>query len=200
MLWIMEEPKIPPVQAPPVKSPEATGQAAKAASPLRYLVVGVVVGFVVVAGFLFVTNRPKTGGAPIAMRSPGTPAVATDVRNQGLSNMKQLSLAAMMYLSDHDEMFPLQDNWHTSVLPYLKSDAALSTMNPNGGTITYAFTSNHASSTALEYPAETVLFYDSLPWPDGKMLTAYADAHAKFVDREAFDQQLKMTAERVNKW
>lgn len=203
MLWRMEEPKIPPVKLPPIQSsepaqpPEAS---VKAANPLLYLVSGVLVGIVAMGGFLYVSNRPKASGEPVVTRSPGTPAVQTDVRNQALSNMKMLSTGAMIYVADHDDVFPLTENWQDGVRPYIKNDAVLSTMNPEGGTIKYAFTSKHVSATALEYPAETILFYDSLPWADGKMLTAYADSHAKYVDVEAFTEQLKMTDERVNRW
>lgn len=99
-----------------------------------------------------------------------------------LSNVKQLTLAVMMYTQDYDETLPgyympdspsSNDQWHEIIEPYVKNEQIFvcpSDANANPGYgwnyrwISYGWREDPPSATKLaeiEYPAETVLMADS---------------------------------------
>lgn len=40
----------------------------------------------------------------------------------------------------------------------------------------------------IDRPAEVVLFYEENEWSDGKRCVAYADSHARVLDREGWEK------------
>lgn len=122
-----------------------------------------------------------------------------------LSNAKQLALGFMMYMGDHDDVFPYVHSTASAfrqIEPYTKNTEIQRTLNPNGGRILFNTALAGVPSTSLENPAETVLLYEDTPWPDGKRTVAFADGHAKRLDAaewETASGSLKLKLKRVGK-
>jgi len=114
-----------------------------------------------------------------------------------LSNLKQLTLGAMMYAQHHDEKLPDADKWMDQLLPYLKNEAIYRC--PAALDLEYGYAMNSAlSGMAIEditSPAWTVIFFDSdvgtrnaaggsdavcdPPRHNGGNNYAYADGHCR---------------------
>ena len=90
-------------------------------------------------------------------------------RNIAMSNSKQVATGIIIYSSDYDDAFPLQNGFEDSVMPYLKNREIL-----NG--FVYTYTGGPAAS--LKDPSSTEIGY--VPAPGGRCV-AYADGHVKFV-------------------
>jgi prepilin-type processing-associated H-X9-DG protein len=115
-----------------------------------------------------------------------------------LSNMKQLSLGALMYCQDYNERMPDAANWQEQLDPYVKNRQIYDC--PSGGT--YAMNSELSWKTLSEIsrPHETVLFYEvdnsGNPLYDvhmGKANYAYVDGHA--ASREKSEEGPRPTAQ-----
>jgi prepilin-type processing-associated H-X9-DG protein len=172
--------------APPVQKPGSPGGYAtyedqpssqgKAAWVLPVLIgCGVVlVGFFAVAAILF----------PVFAQS-GHSARTSRTKAMTMSNMKQVGLAAIMYSADCDDRLPLQLGSARQVkpvlLPYIRNEQIFTTLNPNGGEFLGNAKINGMSLMEVDKPAETVLFYESNDWPDGRRVVCYADGHVKWV-------------------
>jgi prepilin-type processing-associated H-X9-DG protein len=92
-----------------------------------------------------------------------------------------------MYGVDNDDELPSGESSGDAgaqIAPYLKRIEVLKTVNPNGGSIRYNVHLAHVNLTSIATPAQTVLWYDSEPWPDGTRVVAFADGHAKSVNPE----------------
>ena len=80
-----------------------------------------------------------------------------------LSNLKQLSLAAMMFAQDHDQTLPSADQWTDQLMPYLKNEAILKC--PAAPELECAYALNAALAGKrlkdLPNPAEAILFFES---------------------------------------
>jgi len=84
-----------------------------------------------------------------------------------LSNVKQLSLAVIMYAQDHDDKLPPADTWCDSLRPYVK-DARIFVC-PNARQLKSGYAYNRALSgrpfAEVAEPQRTVLLYESdLGW------------------------------------
>jgi hypothetical protein len=84
-------------------------------------------------------------------------------RTACMSNVKQLSLAVMMYAQDHDEKLPSAAAWQAGTAPYSRDPRALicpEALNLPSG---YAYNRmlNHRSLAAVLLPASTPELYDS---------------------------------------
>ena len=124
------------------------------------------------------------------------------------SNVKQSSLALMIYASDENDRFPPRDAWMDASYPYMKTETHWHCPSLPKGVYGYAFSGalSCASQVKLPNPAGTPLLYDSvnpirnasdrcasLPLPgrhgrkeDGGRNTAgYADGHAKGIAARA---------------
>ncbi|HVT14301.1 MAG TPA: hypothetical protein VHE55_18705 [Fimbriimonadaceae bacterium] len=109
-------------------------------------------------------------------------------RTAALSNMKQLALGMIMYSSDYDDVVPYVQDSKSALavtMPYLKNGQLTKSLNP-GSRILMNMAIAGVEMTAIEAPAETVLYYDEKPWPDGSRLVAFMDGHVKFVEPEAW--------------
>lgn len=122
-------------------------------------------------------------------QSSSGPSSESAKRTSELSNMKQLGIATMMYAADYDDRFPLAsstDQAKEIIKPYLKSLETWKVLNPNGGRILYNVALSGKTSASIDRPAETVLFFEEMAWPDGKRIVVYADGHAKLETAEVW--------------
>lgn len=99
-----------------------------------------------------------------------------------LSNLKQIALASIMYANDYDDLLPYVQStksmqWVTT--PYLKNNSVWTNPNPAGGQYLLNMSLAGVNLSGIDKPAETILFYESTPWEDGRRGVAYADGHAK---------------------
>ncbi len=124
-----------------------------------------------------------------------------------LSNLKQLGLAFMMYLQDHDNWLP-DENWVEAVYPYILNRAVFTCPSRPEQPVAYAL--NEAllpmNMGELPNPAETVLAFETLEGgeapvggaelvpPDGihngGINVLFADGHVKWVLPQAAVQLL----------
>lgn len=119
-----------------------------------------------------------------------------------LSNLKQSSLALLMYASDENDRFPPRDHWMDASYPYTKSELVWHCPVLPKGVYGYAFNAALDRAKIPKVPEGTPLLYDSvdpvrnasdlcasLPLPGrhgnpkegGANNVAYADGHAKSV-------------------
>lgn len=104
-----------------------------------------------------------------------------------LSNAKQIATAALIYSSDYDDLFPAansSDEFKKNVMPYLKNEEVFKTGNPNGSRFLYNVKLSGVFAGVVDDPGQTILVYESAPWPDGKRTVAFADGSAKRVSTE----------------
>jgi hypothetical protein len=147
-----------------------------------------------------ITPRPDLTKSDWLALSSGHPTAHSmpALRSVALSNIKQVGLAAIMYTNDYDDVMPLGDDSATvakELQPYTKNASIFKSINPAGGSLRYNTHLSRVSASSLERPAETILWFDSMAWPDGLHLVAYTDGHAKFID-EATWQQQRVTIDR----
>jgi prepilin-type processing-associated H-X9-DG protein len=125
--------------------------------------------------------------------SPGRQATAPGQvaarQAEALSDVKQVALGLIMYDNDYDDFLPYtQDSkstWYV-IYPYVKSLKIFKTPNPNGGMIRFNMGISGATMSSIQSPADTVLLYESEPWPDGRRAVAYCDGHVKLVSADAW--------------
>lgn|GEM_PF-4411061 len=110
-----------------------------------------------------------------------------------LSNIKQLTIAALLYSEDNDDILP-QASDSTAVLsklyPYTKSKELSKSLNPAGGQIRYNIHLSGVLDTTVNDPSKTPMFWDSNAWPDGRMLIAFLDGHAQFMSQSKWNSFL----------
>jgi len=106
-----------------------------------------------------------------------------------LSNVKQLGLAALMYVADYEDVFPPAVKWESAVEPYYKNRAVLACPLDKRGSVSYSMNPalSRAIVTQVLFPADTVLFYDGKDGKfnfrhQGKAAVTFADGHAELID------------------
>lgn len=110
-----------------------------------------------------------------------------------LSNIKQLGIAVMIYLADHDDRFSMNaSKLKTTLNPYLKNDRLWTCpLTPKAGA---AYSMNARllgkSAAQLADPANTVMLYEGAKGKldfkhAGFAAVAFADGHAKLINAEA---------------
>jgi len=144
-----------------------------------------VLALVLVAGPLFV--RRESGPRP-------PEAVC-------LSNVKNVSLAVQMYLSDYDDVFPPAAAWCDTLLEYVRNEDVYRCPEAEELSCAYAFNAalGEAMYDGLPRAAETILIFESdRGWnaAGGRALLpgeprhlggdnyGFADGHARWVGRE----------------
>lgn len=133
----------------------------------------------------FLNSDPTTSMTAVA-RAAARPATLASTE---LSNIKQVTLAAIMYAADYDDVLPYvqgTDDFKTVVSPYMRSSEVFKTVNPNGGRYLFNMALAGTSQTDLESPNKTPMFYSSNAWPDGRYCVGYADGSAKFISAAEF--------------
>lgn len=145
---------------------------------LVLIVFGLLIGWAIVAPILQAAR-------------PISPATAC------LSNLKQSSLALILYAGDENDRFAPRDHWMDASYPYTKTEAIWHCPTVPKGAYGYAFNGALSGAKAPKDAASTPLVYDSvnpirnasdlvasLPLPGrhkGKNNVGYADGHARTV-------------------
>ena len=112
-----------------------------------------------------------------------------------LSNLKQVSLAMVMYASDYDDRFPRDTDWETATYPYVRNMAIFSCPEcPNEQGYSHNPRLHAVETKTLQQPAQTLAWWDAgaqvpgLTAPAGTTSQrhnggdnfAYADGHVKW--------------------
>ncbi|MBN9500175.1 MAG: hypothetical protein BGO01_06100 [Armatimonadetes bacterium 55-13] len=117
-------------------------------------------------------------------------ALGAAEKTASLSNLKQLSLAAIMYSTDYDDIFPYVQSTNGAfevMQPYFKNREITKATNP-GTQYRLNMAIAGVESTSVENPSAMPLFFESREWPDGTRGVAFCDGHAKFVSRDEWAQ------------
>jgi hypothetical protein len=120
-----------------------------------------------------------------------SPAQQASKKTMALSNVKQVCTGMFILLSDYDDVIPYGQStaqMFELVMPYLKNNELIKSLNPNGGRLLFNMSLAGANIVDVENPAETPMVFDEQPWPDGMRLVGYADSHAKFVNQAEWDR------------
>ncbi|MCC7229321.1 MAG: hypothetical protein IT203_02940 [Fimbriimonadaceae bacterium] len=111
---------------------------------------------------------------------------------QCLSNIKQLSVAVLMYLYDNKNIFSMNSGKIRATLnPYTKNDRLWSCPEGPSNVVAYSLNANllKKSANSLKDPANTVLMYEG---SQGKLVfrhagyaaVSFADGHARVIDAQ----------------
>ena len=106
-----------------------------------------------------------------------------------LSNLKQISLAAMMYCQDYDETLPptkSADRLRTVLAPYLKNNE-IWTSPVTGKRYAANPWLSGMSLASIESPADTVMLYEAVAYRDGARAVAFVDGHVKKLSASAWE-------------
>ena len=94
-------------------------------------------------------------------------------------------IATLMFSADNDDHFPVAKSTaaaYKQIERYMKNTGAERSLNPNGGKFEYNFAISGKSTKAIQFPAKTVMFYETKAWPDGRRVVSFADGHVKWLD------------------
>ncbi|MBS1709063.1 MAG: DUF4339 domain-containing protein [Armatimonadetes bacterium] len=111
-------------------------------------------------------------------------------RSASLGNVRQLLVATLTYVADHDDHFPPAMGSADEARPFIekyvvgvtdkdKLDFLFQTMNERSHTWRGNETLAAADATKLTLPQLTLVFFDSQDWPGGKRCVGLADGSAK---------------------
>ena len=135
-----------------------------------------------------ISMTPRDDFAPAAIkemaRQSARPEGTVAERTATLSNIKQISTAMMIFLSDTDDQFPYVQGTpqlFKMMEPYTRNLEVFKTKNPAGGAFRFNMCLAGSGMSDVAQPAETVLFYESEPWADGSRCVSFTDSHAKVV-------------------
>jgi len=102
-----------------------------------------------------------------------------------LSRAKQFGLSLVICINDREDIFPYVQSTSSLrgvLMPYAKDPDVFTSGNPDGGSMLFNMSLAGTSSSEIESPQNTVMLYDSQPWPDGRRIVVFADSSARFVD------------------
>lgn len=155
---------------------------------------------------LYWTNQMAVLSLATALADQGVGGVALEKARavSCLSNAKQISTAAVMFLQDHGNRFALSaSTYKKSLTPYLvhqKSPTPQILRNverifrcpeDKSGKVSYSFNRNLAGVllAKIKRPAETVMIYEGVGQQltfrhNGKAVVGFADGHVKLIPRE----------------
>lgn len=169
----------PPPMAPPRPDPAAVAAQYMPAKPKSgvpiwaWAIVACIFGFCccgVFGAILF----PVLASARVAAK-----------RSLGLTNMKQIDLAALLYANDNDDCLPPDMSSARAFRPYLAAYARnpeiFASVNPVGGEILGNAKLSGKSTRKLSDPETTLLAYDEKPWFSDRGIVGFADGHAQVV-------------------
>jgi hypothetical protein len=130
------------------------------------------------------------------------PQEQSGTQEKALSNAKQIGLGLLMYCADYDDVTPYAQSTATAqwvTLPYLKSLDLWDTGNPNGSRFLLNMAIAGASLLDVERPADTVMYYESAPWPDRRRVVVFTDGHAKVLTQEEWETASQTLRLKVKK-
>jgi hypothetical protein len=117
----------------------------------------------------------------------GQQAISPADRTVTLSNIKQASIALLMYTQDYDNLYPnppTMSRLKTVVFPYLKTQAVWTTKNPSGGEFLMNDAIKGTNMNSIPNPGQVVALYESKAWPDGLRAVGFVDGHCKNLSKE----------------
>ena len=109
-----------------------------------------------------------------------------------LSNIKQVSIGALMYLQDYDEKFKLQPaTYKFKLMPYIKAEHIFHCPSDPTKGVSYSFNPNlqGISMAKIKSPAKTVMIYEGKAGKldfrhDGRASVGFVDGHAKLIGKQ----------------
>ena len=122
-------------------------------------------------------------------------------RTEALNRAKQIALATIMYASDADDYIPYVQQTASAVQvlqPYTKSEELYESPT-KGGKFNFNLNLAGVALTAIENPAETPLWYETLPDPKMLIAVSYVDGHASLIDPNALPEADKKGVVAVQK-
>ena len=125
------------------------------------------------------------------LRAKFAKPTTTGLRSQTVENAKQIAVGVAIYSSDYDDKLPRGEDTATVrkvTMPYLKNLQVWNTMNPARSKFNFNMAITGVSASAIERPAETILFYESAAWDDGKRVVAFVDSHVQIVDEATWNR------------
>lgn len=110
-----------------------------------------------------------------------------------LSNIKQLAIAVLMYLTDHNDVFTMNPaKLKATLIPYTKNDRLWFCPDGSRTVVSYSLNPSLLKKSVLQIkdPANTVLLYEGSKGRldfrhAGYAAVAFADGHAKMINAEA---------------
>lgn len=115
-----------------------------------------------------------------------------------VSNLKQVSIATLIYVADFDDLFPPDTSSVASAKPYLRTYVKNSEVFASTKPASPSFLGNGSlarqNATQIKEPDKLMLFFDSTPWESKVRLTSFVDSHVRSIKEE--DYQIAV----VNKW
>jgi prepilin-type processing-associated H-X9-DG protein len=106
-----------------------------------------------------------------------------------MSNLRQIALAAVMFVQDHDDKFTFPPaDYRKALQVYTKNVSLFTSPYDKPGTQSYKFNTAlyKKSLSVVKNPSRTVMFYEGAPGKllfrnDGKALIAFADGHVMLI-------------------
>lgn len=126
-------------------------------------------------------------------------------RSKTLTNLKQVSVAMVIYTADFDDCFPYVQSTAAAqfvTYPYAKSLDIWKTYNPGKSKFLMNLSIAGVDSTTIEKPSETILFHESKPWPDTTRCVSFTDTSSRVVKPEIWSKvsaTLKLKLKKAGK-
>jgi hypothetical protein len=105
-------------------------------------------------------------------------------KTTNMSNLKQLAVAAMIYMSDNNDLTPSAKNQKTiesQLMPYIKNKFMFLSTHEKGGKFQYNFSIAAKDSKLFSDQAAVWLFVDPNIWPGNLHCVAFLDGHVKYI-------------------
>ena len=95
-----------------------------------------------------------------------------------MSRLKQMSLAFVMFASDHNDAFPSETDWRKELQPYAGNPAEIFFNCPDGNK-PYHYVRQSIAWPKIKEPSRVVLFYEDFDNHNDRICIAFADGHVQ---------------------
>jgi len=113
-----------------------------------------------------------------------------------MSNLKQLSLAVIMYADEHDGKLP--ENFDQAKKYYGNPKVLESPLKPKGfAGPSYIYISGH--SVKAESPARQIVIYENPEYCKDTINAAFLDGHVERMQRDRFREMLEATYKQLGR-
>jgi prepilin-type processing-associated H-X9-DG protein len=115
---------------------------------------------------------------------PPPPPTVQETDQQSIANLRQLAVALLMYVQDHNEKFPTMTDaaeLKTVLLPYLGGNDKLFYYPGTAQAYSPNPTLSNRKQAEIINPTQTVVIFEAQPSAGGTRGVAFADGHAKRV-------------------